>query len=219
MGTNPTKAADNIYCKCRKEAAKYNDKLNSREGAAELLGISASTLADYELGITKIIPADAILRMADLYNAPELRNHYCKYSCPLGQDVPLVDTESLDRIAVRALASLKKVQESKENLLDVVADGVISEDEKPILQDILSNLDELTAVSQNLKVLENDGTGEEKLFQSGIYNEDIMIKREIFVIAGECECFPFFMYPRNNIKADGREVNANTKKSKCGQEK
>lgn len=80
MGTNPTKAADNIYCKCRKEAAKYNDKLNSREGAAELLGISASTLADYELGITKIIPADAILRMADLYNAPELRNHYCK-SC------------------------------------------------------------------------------------------------------------------------------------------
>ena len=82
MGTNPTKAADNIYCKCRKEAAKYNDKLNSREGAAELLGISASTLADYELGITKIIPADAILRMADLYNAPELRNHYCKYSCP-----------------------------------------------------------------------------------------------------------------------------------------
>lgn len=29
-----------------------------------------------------------------------------------------------------------------------------------------------------------------------------MIKREIFVIVGECECFPFFMYPRNNIKAD-----------------
>lgn len=39
MGTNPTKAADNIYCRCRKEAAKYNDKLNSRDGAAELLGI------------------------------------------------------------------------------------------------------------------------------------------------------------------------------------
>lgn len=46
-----------------------------------------------------------------------------------------------------------------------------------------------------------------------------MIKREIFVIAGEREYSPFFMYPRNNIKADGREVNANTKKSKRGQEK
>jgi hypothetical protein len=40
MGTSPTKAVDNIYCKCRKEAAKYNDKLNSREGVAEMLGIS-----------------------------------------------------------------------------------------------------------------------------------------------------------------------------------
>lgn len=46
-----------------------------------------------------------------------------------------------------------------------------------------------------------------------------MIKREIFVIAREREYSPFFMYPRNNIKADGREVNANTKKSKRGQEK
>ena len=42
MGTNPTKAMDNIYCRCRKEAGKYNDKLNSREGAAELLGVSVS---------------------------------------------------------------------------------------------------------------------------------------------------------------------------------
>lgn len=46
-----------------------------------------------------------------------------------------------------------------------------------------------------------------------------MINQEIFVNAGECEYSPFFMYPRNNIKADGREVNANTKKSKRGQEK
>lgn len=51
MGTNPTKAAGNIYCQCRKEAAKYNDKLNSREGAAEVLGMSPSTLSDYELGM------------------------------------------------------------------------------------------------------------------------------------------------------------------------
>lgn len=119
MGTNPTKAADNIYCKCRKEAAKYNDKLNSREGAAELLGISASTLADYELGITKIIPADAILRMADLYNAPELRNHYCKYSCPLGQDVEgLIQTKLLKMLCRQKLRTVKAlvVQKNQQGL-------------------------------------------------------------------------------------------------------
>ena len=74
MGMNPTKAADNIYCKCRKAAAKYNDKLNSREGAAELLNISVSSLTDYELGLTKNIPVDKVVLMSDLYNAPELKS-------------------------------------------------------------------------------------------------------------------------------------------------
>ena len=51
----------------------YNERLYSREGAAELLGISVSTLADYELGNTKVVPVDKVVLMADLYNAPELK--------------------------------------------------------------------------------------------------------------------------------------------------
>ena len=47
------KSTENIYLECRKKAAEYNEKLNSREAAAELLGVSVSTLANYELGITK----------------------------------------------------------------------------------------------------------------------------------------------------------------------
>ena len=34
MGKMPSKAADNIYCKARLEAAKYNPAFASREGAA-----------------------------------------------------------------------------------------------------------------------------------------------------------------------------------------
>lgn len=152
MGTNPTKAAGNIYCQCRKEAAKYNDKLNSREGAAEVLGMSPSTLSDYELGITKIIPAENILRMADVYNAPQLKNYYCKNCCPLGSDIPEISMDDLDRITVRALASLRKVQGVKEDLLDITADGIIDDGEKPKLEQIIKDLDELMEVSQNLKV-------------------------------------------------------------------
>ncbi len=54
MGRRPTKAADNPFCKARMEAATYHERLNSKEGAAELLGVSVSTLSDYELGITKL---------------------------------------------------------------------------------------------------------------------------------------------------------------------
>ncbi len=58
MGRDAIKASENPCFRCRKEAAKCNDKLYSREGAAEMLGVSVSSLADYELGITKIIPVD-----------------------------------------------------------------------------------------------------------------------------------------------------------------
>ena len=54
MGRDAMKACENPCFRCRKEAAKYNDKLNSREGAAEMLGVSVSSLADYELSLIHI---------------------------------------------------------------------------------------------------------------------------------------------------------------------
>ena len=84
MGNDTMKATGNIYFRCRKEAAKYNDKLNSRESASELLGVSVSSLADYELGNTKVVPVDKVVLMADLYNAPQLLNCYCASECPIG---------------------------------------------------------------------------------------------------------------------------------------
>ena len=57
MGNDSTKTNENIYFKCRKEAALYDERLRSRESAADLLGVSSSSLADYELGIRKLFPS------------------------------------------------------------------------------------------------------------------------------------------------------------------
>ena len=76
---------ENVYFECRKRAAIHNERLNSRAGAAEILGISESTLAHYELGITKNIPVDVVVMMAEVYNAPELKCIYCKSECPIGK--------------------------------------------------------------------------------------------------------------------------------------
>ncbi len=89
--------------------------------------------------------------MADLYNAPELRNHYCKNCCPLGGDVPQIDMESLDRIALKALQSMKTVSASRGRLLEIVSDGIISEEEKPRLEEIMRSLSELEQISHNLR--------------------------------------------------------------------
>lgn len=152
MGRRPTKAADNPFCIARLDAANYNERLFSKDGAAELLGVSTSTLSDYELGLTKIVPPDMVVKMADLYNAPELRNFYCREMCPLGSDVPVLELEDLDRITVKAMASLRKTAETKDILLDITEDGVISEEEKSELEKVLQNLDEISAIAQSLKV-------------------------------------------------------------------
>lgn len=76
MGRDATKAAGNPWYQARKKAAEYDDRLCSRESAAEQLGMSVSSLADAELGNTKFMPVDKAVLMADRYNAPWLLNHY-----------------------------------------------------------------------------------------------------------------------------------------------
>jgi transcriptional regulator with XRE-family HTH domain len=152
MGNSPTKAADNIYCKCRKEAAKYNEKLNSREGAAELLGLSVSSLSDYELGNTKVVPVDKVVLMADLYNAPELKTYYCRDCCPLGASNPKVVLQDLDRIVVRAVSRLRKLPGARDTLLNIVEDGVVTDEEQPDLNEVLGALEEIAMTALELKL-------------------------------------------------------------------
>ena len=153
MGTRPTKAADNIYCRSRLEAAKYNDRLNSRAGAAELLGISESSLADYELGNTKVVPVDKVNLMADLYRAPEIRNFYCANECPIGKNcITQLEVEELDRLTIKVLASFQRVGYIKETLLTITADGVISDSEKIAFSEVIKALDIISQNAQELKL-------------------------------------------------------------------
>lgn len=74
-GVKPGKRSVIHGMKQGKRAAEYDDRLSSREGAAESLGMSVSALADAELGLTKCMPVDKAVLMADRYNAssaPEL---------------------------------------------------------------------------------------------------------------------------------------------------
>lgn len=161
MGTQPTKAADNIYCKCRKEAAKYNERLFSRDGAAELLGISVSSIADYELNNTKVVPVDKVVLMADLYNAPELLNHYCTYECPIGiRTVQKLEVEELDRLTVKILSLFRKNESIKDMLLDITEDGVIDDNEKPTLFEVIDALDGISKAAAELKLWVTKNLGE-----------------------------------------------------------
>ena len=155
MGSGATKENLNVYFRARKQAAMYNEKLSSREGAAELLGISSSTLADYELGITKFIPVDKVVLMADLYNCPELKTGYCKYECPIGKYIPLATSvNGIEGIVLRLIREfdLCEIKGIEKALIDIAADGIISEDEKPKFEIIISKLDDMSVAISELKL-------------------------------------------------------------------
>lgn len=151
MGRRPTKANNSPLCQSRLAAAKFNEKFYSKEYVSEQLGVSVSTLSDYELGITKVVPPDMILKMADLYNAPELKNIYCREICPLGCDMPEVKVSDLDRITVRALAMFRHIAVKEQAFLEIAADGVISEDERAEFESVMESMDELVDVVFSLK--------------------------------------------------------------------
>ena len=155
MGRDATKAAGNPWYEARINAAKYNERLYSREGAAEMLGMSVSSLADAELGTQKCMPVDKAVLMADLYNAPQMLNYYCLHECPIGCRHSISEQVSdLDRVTVKLFKNLrvKDLEALKDKLLDIAEDGVISEDEMPEMQDIIGYLDSLAKTVSELKI-------------------------------------------------------------------
>lgn len=156
MGRDASKAAGNPWYEARLEAAKFNDKLCSREGAAELLGMSVSSVADTELGLSKVMPVDKAVLMADLYCDPALLNYYCLHECPIGRRRPISDdTICVERAAVKLTKILRKevVQRFKHGLQDIAADGVVSDDEFPEFDAIMDELREVSKVISELEII------------------------------------------------------------------
>jgi hypothetical protein len=152
MPRKATKAADNIYYKARIEAASTNDKLNSREGASEVIGIDRTRLAHIELDSIRPYPEE-VLMMSDVYNAPELNNYFCCEQCPIGKhSIPHLEILEIDRVTLQVLASLKNIDDVRVTLLDIVADGIITEEEKPKLKYIIDSLEKVSVEAQELKL-------------------------------------------------------------------
>ena len=151
MANIAAKTSSNVFYKARCAASAHNEQLSSREGAADIMSIDRGRLYRIESGIANPYPEEIRL-MADLYNAPELENYYWTNICPLGGEMPKADLADLDRISIRALSTFRKIGETKELLLDITEDGVISEDEKGDLNKVLENLEELEQIAQSLKL-------------------------------------------------------------------
>jgi transcriptional regulator with XRE-family HTH domain len=151
-----TIAPENVYFRYRKEAEKYNGKLSSRDGAAELLGMSPSTLANYELGITKVVPPDSVVLMAELYKAPELKGQYCVFECPIGKGAPVAtQAKSIAQATVRMIKAFSQelAEEAKRKMVDIASDDEITEDKISQIEWMLGYLNGLALTISELRLV------------------------------------------------------------------
>lgn len=156
MGRGAVKAQGNIWYQARIAAAEYNEKLSSRAGAAEEVGMSEDAIKNTELGLEKVMPVDKAVLLADLYNAPELLNYYCLHECPIGKNHAISDkVVGIERITVKLLKSLntEKLEDLKEQMIHIAEDGKVGPDEIDDLDGVISYLDELSITVSELRIL------------------------------------------------------------------
>lgn len=149
MSRKCEKGCNNPFYIARMRAANAEDRLASRFSACELVATSEKRLRLIENGITNPYPEE-VLMMSQAYNAPELENYYCSSVCPL-RAVPAIDGDkSLSEMAIEAYHSLRYARELQEEIMDIVADGKITEDERPRVQKLIDIIDGMSKVKEDL---------------------------------------------------------------------
>lgn len=161
MGRASTKENKNRYHLAREEQGL------TREEAADLLQVlTADRIEKIENERIDPQPFD-VLAMAEGYKKPSLCNYYCSHECPIGkQYVPEVQIKELSAIVIEMLASLNSVNRTKERLIDIAADGVISDDE---IADFIHIQEELERISITVETLQ---LWAEKMLANGVIDAD-----------------------------------------------
>lgn len=176
MPKRATKAASNVFYQARINAASYNDKLWSREGASEVTGIDRNRIVYTELGTTTPYPEE-VLVYSDTYNAPELCHHFCSNLCPIGREtMDSVNVVGLEQASLKLLASTRHISQMREEFLDIVEDGVIEESEIPQMKKILNYLrkasNDIKALELICKKMMKGGVGTDVKLQKGCTAEN-----------------------------------------------
>lgn len=149
------KTTENVYYQARIQASKYHDRLKSRETTAALLHIHPATLTKYETGILPV-PHEVVVIMSELYNEPSLSNYYCTSECPIGKKYGTkLDKKEITVVVLQIMQNFRRVEKAKEKLLDITADGIISQEEVTDLQEILRYFGKIEKTIAELKLWAN----------------------------------------------------------------
>ena len=147
MGRKSTKENKNIY-----QISRENMNL-TRDAAAEQLQFMSSDRIE-KIENEKSYPhPDEILAMANCYKNPALCNYYCSHECPIGQEyVPEVTAKDLSVITLEMLSTLNTLSKERDRMIDIAADGKVTEDEVNDFLRIKEYLENMSLTIESLKL-------------------------------------------------------------------
>lgn len=149
MGKKSIKENKNIYQQARDDLDLTRAAVEDATGGI----LSASRIEKIENGSLNAHPED-VIQMAEVYNKPELCNYFCTNECQIGKKyVPAVDTiHDLPQITMELLSNLNALNHDKERIIDITADGKISEDERADFEQFREHLAEMSLAIESLKL-------------------------------------------------------------------
>ena len=133
----------NIYQHARKIAGL------TQERAAELLGLSVRSLADYKSGL-RLPPNDVADRMVTVYNSQLLAVQHLRCSTPFARNLlPDVKTMALPEAVLTLIDAVYAFADDRldRELIDIARDGVISEEERERFDHVVDKIRDITAAA------------------------------------------------------------------------
>lgn len=137
-----------IYKICRDQAGY------TQERASELLPCSVRMLARYESG-ESAVPDDLAYRMVRLYNSQFLAVEHLRHVSHLAQELlPEVDDCTLQTAAIRLVNRVLRFASDHRDrqLMEIIEDGVITGEERPLMDDIMSDITEIVRACTEIRI-------------------------------------------------------------------
>ncbi len=147
MGRKSTKENKTIYQTSREALGLTRDQASEK---LEFISADRIEKIEYE----KSLPhPEEVIAMADCYKNPVLCNYFCSHECPIGIEyVPEVREKALSQITLEMLATLSKLTNAKERLIEITVDGELSEDEIPDFLQIKKELQKMSMAIDSLNL-------------------------------------------------------------------
>ncbi len=146
MGRKSVREDKSVYQQAREEA-----NYTRAEASEKMEYVSDDRIDKIERGVIEP-KAEDVLAMATCYHRPDLCNYFCSHQCRIGREyVPEVKMQDLSRIVLEAIASLNRLDEEKNRIIEIAVDGTITEDE---YSDFSRIQEELNNVSMAIAALQ-----------------------------------------------------------------